>query len=76
MWVITRWLFPSGTLLIIPPRPLQVFMALILIGIEGFYGMNWLACIVVGTCLGVFEVILMSLDSLVKDRVRLVYLLP
>jgi hypothetical protein len=72
----TPWLFPSRTLLIIPHGPLQVFMALIRIGIEGFYGMNWLACSVGETCLGVLGRILMSLAFTVKDRVRLVYVLP
>jgi hypothetical protein len=32
-------------------------MALILIGIEGFNGMNWLACLASGTCHGVLGVI-------------------
>lgn len=32
----TPWLFPSKTLLLIPLGPLQVFMALILTGIENF----------------------------------------
>jgi hypothetical protein len=49
----TPCLFPLGTLLIIPLGPLQVFMALIRIRIEGFYGMSWLACTVGGTCSGV-----------------------
>jgi hypothetical protein len=40
----TLWLFPSKTLLLIPLGPLQVFMSLILTGIEGFYEMNWPAC--------------------------------
>jgi hypothetical protein len=56
--------------------PLQVFMVLILLGIEAFYGMNWLACSVDGICLGTLKVILMSLASPVKGQVRLVYVLP
>jgi hypothetical protein len=40
VWGSTPWLFPSRTLLVIPPGPLQVFMALIRIGIEGFYELN------------------------------------
>jgi len=35
-------------------RLLQVFMALMPIVIEGFYGINWLVCLVGGTCLGAF----------------------
>jgi hypothetical protein len=62
-------------LLIIPPGPLQVFMVLIRIGREGFYGMNWLACLVGETCPGVLGVILMSLAFPVKGWVRLVYVL-
>ena len=54
--------------------PLQVFMVLILLGIEAFYGMNWLACSVI--CLGTLRVILMSLASPVKGQVRLGYVLP
>jgi len=43
--------------------PLLVSMALILIEIEGFFGMSWLACSIGGTCLGVLGVILMSPNS-------------
>jgi len=36
---------------------LRVFMALILTGIEGFFGMNWLVCLVSRTCLSALGVI-------------------
>jgi hypothetical protein len=45
-------------------------MALILIGIEGLFGMNWLVCLAGGTCLVVLRVILMLPVSLVKGRLR------
>jgi uncharacterized membrane protein (UPF0136 family) len=52
---------------------LQLSMALILIGIKGFFGMSWLVCLVSGTCLGVLWVILMLPISLVKGREKLIY---
>jgi hypothetical protein len=51
-------------------------MALILIGIEGFNGMNWLACLASGTCHGVLGVILLSLAFPARGRVQRVYVLP
>jgi hypothetical protein len=38
--------------MIILNRHLRVFMVQILIWIEGFYGINWLVCLVSGTCHG------------------------
>jgi hypothetical protein len=46
-----------------------VSMDLILIGIEYFYGMSWLVCLVGGTCCGALGEILMSLIFLVRDQV-------
>jgi membrane-associated phospholipid phosphatase len=63
----------SKMLKIISPGLLRVFMALILMGIEGFFGMNWLVCLVGGTCLGALGVILTSLVSLVRDREKPVF---
>lgn len=47
---------------------LWVFMTLILMGIEDFFGMNWKIYLVGGTCLGALGEILTSLVSLVKDQ--------
>jgi hypothetical protein len=63
VWGNSPWLSPSKTLKIISPRLLQVSMALILIAIEGLFGMSWLVCLVGGTCLGVLGAILMLLVS-------------
>jgi hypothetical protein len=59
-------------------RLLQVFMALMPIVIEGFYGMNWLVCLVGGTCLGALCVcwgwgkeISMSLSFLVIEVLKI-----
>jgi hypothetical protein len=52
-----------------------VSTALILIGIEGFFGISWLICLVGGTWLGVLGAILILPVSQVKDRERLVYAL-
>jgi hypothetical protein len=46
-------------------------MSLIPIMIEGFYGKNWLACLVGGTCRGAWGEASTSLDFLVKNRVKL-----
>jgi hypothetical protein len=50
-------------------------LGLILIVIEGFYGRNWLACLVGGTCRGALGETSTSLDLLVKDRVKLTFVL-
>jgi hypothetical protein len=50
-----------------------VCMALILIGIEGFFGLSWLVCSVGGTYLGALRVILMLTGSQVRDREKFVY---
>jgi hypothetical protein len=60
------WLSPLETLKIISLGLLRVSMALILIGIESFFGMSWLVCSFGRTCLGALGVILMLLDSLVR----------
>jgi hypothetical protein len=52
---------------------LRVFMALIPIGIEGSFGMSWLVYSVGGICLSALGAILTLLDSLVRDRAKLVY---
>lgn len=76
MWRFTTWLFPSRILLTIPYGPLQVFIALIQIGIEGFYGMSWLACSVGGTCLGVLGGNFNVTHFPSERSVELVYVLP
>jgi len=55
-------------------RLLQV-LGLILIVIEGFYGRNWLACLVGGTCRGALGETSTSRDLLVKDWVKLTFVL-
>jgi hypothetical protein len=56
------------TLKIISPWFLWVYMAITLMGIEGFFGMNWLVCLIGATCLGVLGEILTSYAYLVRDR--------
>jgi hypothetical protein len=48
-------------------------LGLIPIVIEGFYGRNWLACLVGGTCRGALGETSTSLDLLAKDRVKLTF---
>jgi len=52
---------------------LRVFMALILIVIEGFNGMNWLVFLIGGTCRGALREISTSLFFLVRNRVKSVF---
>ena len=43
------------------------------IGMEGSFGMSWLVCSAGEICFGALRVILMLLDSLVRDWAKLVY---
>lgn len=52
---------------------LRVFMALILIVIEGIIWTNWLVCFVGGICRGALENIPMSLDFLLRGPVKLAF---
>jgi hypothetical protein len=54
---------------------LRWFTVLISILLEGLYEMNWLACLVGGTCLGALVVISMSPAFPVKDQGSLIFLL-
>jgi len=64
---------PLEMLKIILPGLVQVFMALMLIGIKGSFGMSWLAFSVGVTYLGVLGVILMSPGSIMRDIACLVH---
>jgi hypothetical protein len=50
----------SETLKIISLGLLLVFISLMLIGIEDFFGMNWMVCLASRTCFGALEEILTS----------------
>jgi hypothetical protein len=55
---------------------LQAFMGLIPIVIEGIYGRSWQPCLVGGTCRGALGEASTSPFFLVKDHVKLNFVLP
>ncbi len=63
VWRSSPWLLPLETLNTSSFGLLQVAMVLILIGIEGYFGMSCLVFSVGGTCLVVLGVTLMLPDS-------------
>jgi hypothetical protein len=66
-------MLPLEMLMIISLGLLRVSMALIWVGMKGSFGMSWLVCSAGEICFGALRVILMLLDSLVRDWAKLVY---